>query len=121
MKIPLIAASVAIAVVACLSVVFTESPSHAKTLPQDSGWTSHRLPAAAGSKGKPFAAEAANCPAATVCYVVGDSFDDFSEVELKIKQNREMVFVVRMPTAPLTGDLLALDDLEKSESKIKRL
>jgi hypothetical protein len=53
--------------------------------------------------------------------ISSDSFDDFAEVELKIKQNREMVFVIRMPTAPLAGDLLALDDLEKSGSKIKRL
>jgi hypothetical protein len=52
--------------------------------------------------------------------ISSDSFDDFAEVELKIKQNREMVFVIRMPTAPL-ADLLALDDLEKSGSKIKRL
>ena len=48
------------------------------------------------------------------------SSDDFAEVELKIKQNREMVFVITMPTAPLAGDLLALDNLEKSGSKIKR-
>jgi hypothetical protein len=53
--------------------------------------------------------------------ISSDSFDNFAEVELKIKQNREMVFVIRMPTAPLAGDLLALDDLEKSGSKIKRL
>ena len=50
-----------------------------------------------------------------------DSFDNFAEVELKIKQSREMVFVIRTPTAPLAGDLRALDDLEKSASKIKRL
>ena len=53
--------------------------------------------------------------------ISSDSFDDFAEVELKIKQNREMVFVVRMPTTPSSGDLLALDDLERSGLKIKRL
>jgi hypothetical protein len=52
--------------------------------------------------------------------ISSDGFDDFAEVELKIKQNREMVFVITMPTAPLAGDLLALDNLEKSGSKIKR-
>ena len=36
--------------------------------------------------------------------ISSDSFDDFAEVELKIKQNREMVFVIGMPTAPLAGD-----------------
>ena len=53
--------------------------------------------------------------------ISSDNFDDFAEVELKIKQNREMVFVVRMPTTPSPGDLLALGDLEKSGLKIKRL
>jgi hypothetical protein len=53
--------------------------------------------------------------------ISSESFDSFSEVELKIKQNREMVFVIRMPTTPSPGDMLALADLEKSGSKIKRL
>jgi len=53
--------------------------------------------------------------------VSSDSFDNFSEMELKIKQNREMVFVIRMPTTPLAGDLRALDELEESGSKIERL
>jgi hypothetical protein len=49
-----------------------------------------------------------------------DRFDDFSEVEEKIKQNREMVFVVKPPAAPLTGELRMLDDLKSSGSKIER-
>ena len=53
--------------------------------------------------------------------ISSESFDNFAEVELKVKQNREMVFAIRMPTAPLAGDLQALDDLENSGSKIKRL
>jgi hypothetical protein len=50
--------------------------------------------------------------------VTTDSFDDFSDVERKIKQNREMVFVVKPPDAPLTEDLRLLDDLKKSGLKI---
>ena len=53
--------------------------------------------------------------------ISSESFDNFAEVELKIKQNREMVFVIRMPTTPSPSDLLALDDLENSGLKIKRL
>jgi len=49
-----------------------------------------------------------------------DCFDDFSEVEEKIKQNREMVFVVKPPAAPLAGELRMLDDLKNSGSKIER-
>lgn len=50
-----------------------------------------------------------------------DSFDDFAEVELKIKQNREMVFAIRAPKIPRARDLLALDELEKSGLKIRHL
>jgi hypothetical protein len=52
--------------------------------------------------------------------IATDSFDDFAEVERKIKQNREMVFVVKPPAAPLTVDLRILDDLRKSGLKIER-
>jgi len=41
--------------------------------------------------------------------IATDSFDDFAEVERKMKQNREMVFVVKPPAAPLTEDLRMLD------------
>jgi hypothetical protein len=49
-----------------------------------------------------------------------DNFDEFAEVERKIKQNREMVFVVKPPAAPLTEDLRILDELKKSGLKIER-
>jgi hypothetical protein len=52
--------------------------------------------------------------------ITTDSFDDFSEVERKIKQNREMVFVVKPPAAPLTEDLRLLDELRQSGLKIER-
>jgi hypothetical protein len=48
-----------------------------------------------------------------------DSFDDFAAVERKMKLNREMVFVVKPPAAPLTEDLRMLDDLKKSGLKIE--
>jgi hypothetical protein len=49
-----------------------------------------------------------------------DDFDDFAEVERKIKQNREMVFVVKPPAVPLTENLRMLDELKKSGLKIER-
>jgi hypothetical protein len=52
--------------------------------------------------------------------ITTDSFDDFSEVERKIKQNREMIFVVKPPAAPLAGELRMLDDLKNSGLKIER-
>lgn len=52
--------------------------------------------------------------------ITTDAFDDFAEVERKIKLNREMVFVVRPPAAPLTKDLRLLDDLKRSGLKIER-
>jgi len=52
--------------------------------------------------------------------ITTDSFDDFAEVERKIKQNREMVFLVKPPAAPLAEDLQMLDDLRKSGLKIER-
>ena len=52
--------------------------------------------------------------------IATDRFDEFSEVERKIKQNREMVFVVEPPASPLAGELRMLDDLKKSGSKIER-
>ena len=52
--------------------------------------------------------------------ITSDSFDDFADVELKIKQNREMVFIVKPPTAPLIEDLRMLDELKKSGLKIER-
>jgi len=52
--------------------------------------------------------------------ITTDRFDEFSEVERKIKQNREMVFVVKPPTEPLAGELRMLDELKKSGSKIER-
>ena len=48
-----------------------------------------------------------------------DNFDDFAEVERKMKQNREMVFVVKPPADPLTQDLLMLDELKRSGLKIE--
>jgi hypothetical protein len=53
--------------------------------------------------------------------ITTDNFDDFAAVEQKIKQNREMVFGVKPPDAPLTEDLRLLDDLKKSGLKIERL
>ena len=50
-----------------------------------------------------------------------DNFDDFADVERKIKQNREMAFVVKPPDSPLTEDLRLLNDLKKSGLKIGRL
>jgi len=52
--------------------------------------------------------------------IATDSFDDFAEVERKIRQHREMVFVVKPPAAALTQDLRMLDDLKKSGLKIER-
>jgi hypothetical protein len=52
--------------------------------------------------------------------ITTDSFDDFAEVERKIKQNREMLFVVKPPAAPLTEDLRMLDDLKRSGLKIEQ-
>jgi hypothetical protein len=52
--------------------------------------------------------------------ITTDRFDEFSEVERKIKQNREMVFVVEPPAGPLAGELQMLDDLKTSGSKIER-
>ena len=52
--------------------------------------------------------------------ITTDRFDEFSEVERKIKQNREMVFVVKPPAGPLAGELRMLDDLKTSGSKIER-
>lgn len=52
--------------------------------------------------------------------ITTDKFDDFSEVERKIKQNREMVFVVKPPVRPSAGELRMLDNLKKSGSKIER-
>ena len=53
--------------------------------------------------------------------ITTDNFDDFAEVERKMKQNREMVFVVKPPDAPLTEGLRLIDDLKKSGLKIERL
>jgi hypothetical protein len=50
--------------------------------------------------------------------ITTDNFDDFADVERKIKQNREMVFVVVPPDAALEEDLRLLDDLKKSGLKI---
>ncbi len=44
-----------------------------------SGWISTRLPAPAGSAGRPFVAEAVTCPSTASCYAIGDTFDNFSE------------------------------------------
>ena len=52
--------------------------------------------------------------------ITTDNFDDFAEVEWKMKQNREMVFVVKPPAVPLTEDLQMLDDLKRSGLKIER-
>jgi hypothetical protein len=52
--------------------------------------------------------------------ITTDEFDDFAAVERKIKQNREMVFVVKPPAAPLPGELLMLYDLRNSGLKIER-
>jgi hypothetical protein len=52
--------------------------------------------------------------------ITTDNFNDFAEVEQKMKQNREMVFVVKPPADPLTEDLQMLDDLKRSGLKIER-
>jgi hypothetical protein len=52
--------------------------------------------------------------------ITTDNFDDFAEVERKMKQNREMVFVVKPPADPLMEDLQVLDDLKRSGLKIER-
>ena len=52
--------------------------------------------------------------------ITTDNFDDFAEVERKMKQNREMIFVVKPPADPLTEDLQMLDDLKRSGLKIER-
>jgi len=48
-----------------------------------------------------------------------DRFKDFSDVERKVKQNREMIFVVTTPSAPLPEDMLMLDVLKRSGLKIE--
>ena len=48
------------------------------------------------------------------------NFDNFAGVERKMKQNREMVFVVKPPADALTGDLQMLDELKMSGLKIER-
>jgi hypothetical protein len=53
--------------------------------------------------------------------ITTDKFDDFAEVERKIKENREMVFVVKPSGAPLPGELRMLDELRNSGLKIERL
>jgi hypothetical protein len=52
--------------------------------------------------------------------ITTDRFEDFAEVERKMKQNREMVFIVEPPVAASTEDLRLLDNLEASGLKIKR-
>jgi hypothetical protein len=52
--------------------------------------------------------------------ITTDRFDDFAEVERKIKQNREMLFVVKTSAAPLAGELRVLDELKQLGSKIER-
>jgi len=52
--------------------------------------------------------------------ITTSKFDEFAEVERKIKQNREMVFVVKPPAGPLPGELRMLDDLRNSGLKIRR-
>jgi hypothetical protein len=52
--------------------------------------------------------------------ITTDIFDDFSEVERKIKQNREMVFVVKPPASPLAGEMRILDNLKQSGLRIER-
>jgi len=48
-----------------------------------------------------------------------NNFDAFAGVKRKIKLNREMVFVVKPPVAPLAEDLQMLDDLKSSGLKIE--
>jgi hypothetical protein len=52
--------------------------------------------------------------------ITTDRFDDFAEVERKMKLNREMIFFVKPPTDPLAEDLRLLDHLEASGLKIER-
>jgi hypothetical protein len=52
--------------------------------------------------------------------ITTDNFDDFADVERKIKQNREMVFVVKPPAAASTEDLRLLDEMKTSGLKIER-
>jgi hypothetical protein len=50
--------------------------------------------------------------------ITTDRFDDFADVERKIKQNREMVFVVEPPSAPSKNHLRLLEELKQSGLKI---
>ena len=52
--------------------------------------------------------------------VTTDKFEDFAEVERKMKLNREMIFVVKPPADPSMEDLQMLDDLKRSGLKIGR-
>jgi hypothetical protein len=52
--------------------------------------------------------------------ITTDRFDEFSDVERMIKQNREMVFVVRPPASPIAGELQMLDELKQSGLRIER-
>jgi hypothetical protein len=53
--------------------------------------------------------------------ITTDDFDEFADVERKIKQNREMVFVVKPPATPLPEELRMLDKLRTAGLKIARL
>jgi len=53
--------------------------------------------------------------------ITTDDFNEFSDVERKMKQNREMAFVVKPPAAPLPGELRMLDELRTAGLKIERL
>jgi hypothetical protein len=52
--------------------------------------------------------------------ITTDHFEAFAEVERKIKQNREMMFVVKPPVAPSAGELRMLDELKNSGLKIEQ-
>ena len=53
--------------------------------------------------------------------ITTDDFYEFADVERKMKQNREMAFVVKPPAAPLPGELRMLDELRTAGLKIERL
>ena len=53
--------------------------------------------------------------------ITTDDFNEFSDVERKMKQNREMEFVVKPPAAPLPAELRMLEKLRTAGLKIERL
>jgi hypothetical protein len=51
--------------------------------------------------------------------ITTDNFEFFSDVQEKMKQNREMVFFVQPPVSAQSGDLSVLDEMRSLGLKIK--